>query len=394
LVNRKKPENNLPIVVTFHLLNSCYPKEIRLIVIRHSFIEYHCVYQLDNTNNDGTIPVGDILPLCILRDDANGILKNTEPDTRMQLARNIVTGVDYENPAYNVSYCAAANQMGIHVRWYTDEGPTFYMRDIRRFDEDIDENTLVTYECKIGDGSPTGPVGFGRHGGTIGATLQTGKRMTFWTDPNIGVSVDGAGTNSGLYIAGSNTAGWFNCVLSFDDPNTILGIGNSAYTYVAPTNAVLVCMPNFEVHFNSTLQNISVAMGSGIEYYGVPPLSSPYSNFFGSGKIILNAGSNLNIHPGSVPLRYGVPAQYAEVLIPDNCELDGIGSVRANITFLHEPSLLPVYKSLDPTIEDQTTYINHMEDGRIVFSGNGNFSATNFNGNLDQGVTKPLIFIQ
>ncbi|MDP4244125.1 MAG: hypothetical protein Q8921_15485, partial [Bacteroidota bacterium] len=156
--------------------------------------QFHCLYQLsDNTTGKN--------PLVIVEGHDNGALFPAgTTDVRLVLNRTGTTLLT--DPT---SYVAAVNQMGIHVHWRTGDGggTHYYARDTSRaFDEDVEENTLVTDICTVTDGSATGS----NHGGTTGATILQNKTMAIWTDPNYGFSL--TAVYSGLWqprLLGSGT---------------------------------------------------------------------------------------------------------------------------------------------------------------------------------------------
>ncbi|HET6401475.1 MAG TPA: hypothetical protein VFH95_08760, partial [Candidatus Kapabacteria bacterium] len=149
--------------------------------------QFHCLYQLDLSQNPGQ-PANEINPLLIVRNADNGLTNPpppdpnagpTPPDTRLALNQVEITPHPPQPQLLPdpTTYCAAVNQMGIHVHWRTPDGWHFYARDMNRtFDEDIDENTLVTDQCTVSDGTA--------HGGTVGAAIKGYNHMTIWTDPN------------------------------------------------------------------------------------------------------------------------------------------------------------------------------------------------------------------
>ena len=110
------------------------------------FNQFHCLYQY--TSVSGAMSK----PLLIIRGDDNGA---ASPDTRLVLTKN-ASNIPINDPdgmwhaGTQCWYVAAVNQMGIHVHWHAIDLTTgmlahFYARDMNRaFDEDIDENTLVT----------------------------------------------------------------------------------------------------------------------------------------------------------------------------------------------------------------------------------------------------------
>jgi hypothetical protein len=245
----------------------------------HSVDEFHCLYQYDQ--GAGTFP--NEYPLCIVR--GSDVPEDyppqpdapLNPDTRLVL--NQAGGSLEDDPTGNW-YVAAVNQMGIHVHWIALNGtpsvPThFYARDMNRtFDEPIDENTLVTDQCYVTDGSITGT----NHGGTVGATLFA-PWMTIWTDPNYGPpSVDGT---SGLYSPRVLTTldpyvGTLNFTGTIGTENptgtdVTLTIGdNPGWDYLGYSGATLSVMPYFYCNFGQgNAQGITVNGSNTFNYFGL-----------------------------------------------------------------------------------------------------------------------------
>ncbi len=280
-----------------------------------TFDGFHCVYRMDAQFSTVRIP------LMIMRGIDNGALGTT--DTRLLLTQTGgMSSVLEDDPAVGtgwlIPYCAAVNQMGIHVHWRTAAAVHFYARDMSRtFDEPIDENTLVTDLCIVGDGTA--------HGGLPGATILPGKKVTIWSDPNY--------ANNGFYqppVPGATTLTPNPGTLSFVDPNITLLVGDGT----ASSNATLAVMPNFQLIFQGypdgdqtySSQGVTVQAGAIFNYYGVSynyytPTTGPNAGittatfvseisnadpdeyFDGAGTISLlgtqASPSTLNIYPGA-----------------------------------------------------------------------------------------------
>lgn len=350
-----------------------------------SFNEFHCIYQVHKaslTNNNDPISPS---PLMIIRGTDNGKVEdannlNVSADTRTLLSRE-KTGsawtsleapfIDFNSQFFWPNYTASVNQMGIHVYWHGVAGsPVFYSRDKRIFDEDIEENTLVTYDCIVDDGTA--------HGGTTGATLIGGKTMTLWTDPNF---------NGGALYARNpitpdswnNTQLWFGAIAE----NVKLHIGKPTYTAGDPI-ATLNIPPNFEAHFEiSANGTIQVNPTSILNYYGIPnnwgtgiPLPpSTRSNFFGTGTIkIVGADEHMvndegkGNHPdyitkaGILNIRGG-----AELQISNGVTLD---CDKARLNHIYESSILPLTGNPNPNSANAKTC------GFIDIYGTGIFNAS------------------
>ncbi|MGI0133983.1 MAG: hypothetical protein ACREBW_03380, partial [Candidatus Micrarchaeaceae archaeon] len=74
----------------------------------------------------------------------------------------------------SMQYAGAVNQMGVHVHWVT-ANTHFYARDLREFDQDIEENTLLTDVCVVGK-SESGV-------GTSSPSVLSGLHLTLFSDP-------------------------------------------------------------------------------------------------------------------------------------------------------------------------------------------------------------------
>jgi len=226
-----------------------------------NFNEFHCVYRLR------PIPVGgesqDVL--MIVRGYENGCWRN--PSNNQQIDTRTILNVNRTNSSWVAgrdvyNYVAAVNQMGIHVRWWTgvSSNINYYTRDMRTFNEDIDENTLVTYECQVNSTS---------------CTLKPGRAMTLWTDPFFGDLT--LNEDLGIFVRDTNQPdGWNNAQLKFLPANATLNIGNLCYTEdPSPTPAQLFTSANFLISFTNPNQTLAVNCGSEFHFYGVPskPLS-------------------------------------------------------------------------------------------------------------------------
>ena len=212
-----------------------------------AFNQFHCLYQYDESARTA------MLPLVIVRGDDNGSCGTTDERMVMNQVYPVPSPAQMlpDNPT---SYVAAVNQMGIHVHWRTATNIHFYARDMnRQFDEDIDENTLVTDQCTVSDGTA--------HGGTVGATITsnvnrgTGNQMTIWTDPNYGFST----TNvfSGLYQPTDlTTLNPFVGQLNFAGNNVKLFVSAANTFSIAKVASMPFCYLNF------------LGTGQGVEVHG------------------------------------------------------------------------------------------------------------------------------
>jgi hypothetical protein len=292
--------------------------------LTNGYHQFHCLYQLnalDASNNP-------FHPLILVHSADNGYPGSGTSDTRVLLNQYIIGGVativDDPDPTVGNQYVAAVNQMGIHVHWRTaanatnDQSTHFYFRDIRAFDELIEENTLITNVCYVRDGSS--------HGGSSGATGNKSK-ITIWTDPNYGFNY--SDPTSGLYFKSNYTPSQYTAIPTplnryqnigtvqfFNDNNISLGLSGTAFEIpngFGPGN--LYTAPNINIAFSAsaTGQGIDIGDGSTWDFFGTSQTDC-FTNP-GQGAIALlgielfdldTAWSILNIHPGG-KLWGGVP---------------------------------------------------------------------------------------
>ncbi|MEP7234944.1 MAG: hypothetical protein ABI778_06580 [Ignavibacteriota bacterium] len=266
-----------------------------------TYDQFHCVYQPVYLSSGGPTK----MPIQIVRGYDNGFGPVGPPplttDTRLLLSQD--NGGLQLDPA---SYVAAINQMGGHIHWISGTSPKthFYARDIRSFDEPIEENTLVTNNCYIDDGSSSGK----NHGGTVGAEILDGKRLTIWTDPNYGAA-DGGSTDKGMYwqypAATTATGFWGEALnvgsLSFNAAGLALTVGNNS-----TTTAALTTVPVCNIAKSGYDAAITINAGSKWDYYGSSVRADWAVDTWKDLTINLNGPStgpvtpNLNIHAGAV----------------------------------------------------------------------------------------------
>ncbi len=106
-----------------------------------NFTEFHSLYRLDRssvcTSANGEDPLliirTSVVATAFCVSEANG---TTFLDDPVANANGIT------------QFCGAVNQMGIHVHWISSSDH-FYARDRREFDQDIEENTLMTETCIV-----------------------------------------------------------------------------------------------------------------------------------------------------------------------------------------------------------------------------------------------------
>ena len=288
------------------------------------FDGFHCVYRLHAQLPAEPGPgVVQRYPLLIMKGIDNGKLSTI--DTRLLLSQNAAETALTDDPAlpetggaWLIPYCAAVNQMGIHVHWRTAAGVHFYSRDTSRtFDEPIDETTLVTDICTVSDGSPTGT----NHGGTVGATILDNITMGIWTDPNYGYSASNpflSSPNFGLYqprtLNGISAAANIDIhvgQLDFRGENVMLYVGNGRVA-CGSTPANLTDMPYFFFNFygNNQGNTQGVVVNGTWDYYGLIAVHDPTTELptlvgspFTNGT--LAAGPGDGVGPFAVPCESG-----------------------------------------------------------------------------------------
>ena len=219
------------------------------------FISMNAVYVY---GRDGEFS-NSVIAMLIMRSTHNGGCGDGSliDDTRTLFNRH----PDEPASSPNLGYVAAINQMGIHLHWRSGEtgsGAHTYARDLnRKFDEPIEENTIVTNTCQIADGTS--------HGGTAGAKLVNGKNMLIWTDPNYGADAtipdgfqDGTYQPSELNLRPAGTLELSGSV------KLNVGDGNNP--------SMLTVMPNFYILFEPESQldgeSVTINPGSTLNYYG------------------------------------------------------------------------------------------------------------------------------
>jgi hypothetical protein len=230
-----------------------------------AYDEFHALYRLQRFSTS--------TPLLIVRGSNNGVGSTT--DTRTTINRtSIDNGMTWTwLPDPDERFLGAVNQAGLHIHWHGYDPQSmanlnFYSRDIRAFDEPIEENTLLSYEARVTDG--------GSHLGTLGAALDPGRQFTIWTDPVF--------NNGMLFVASPYIIpSWSNGRLKFGANNCILSIGSGLAT---DPRSTLTILPNFECWFGGTGQELSLKANSLCNYYGVPG-GQLVENFKGPGTIRL-----------------------------------------------------------------------------------------------------------
>jgi hypothetical protein len=317
--------------------------------------EFHCLYSVYQfVGGEAKKPV------LIVRGTNNGFFGAT--NTITPLSRfSLNGGTSWQRTLGHIDdeYVLSVNQMGLFASWRAADTGNYerviFTRDTsRRFDEAIEENTLVSHRCFVGDGTT--------HLGTPGATLANGLKMTLWTDPYY--RKDSA--NDATYIPGNHPNGEnYNANLMFVNTShsvpVSLQIGASNSTYSSP-QSFLTCLPNHLITYHDSLtdraQSLIINPYHQLDWYGGPfdsvPVNYRRSTIHGAGKIILKPNSDLFIHGG------------AKMIIHDYARLE---ANRAFITFLHEPSILPISNTTDSNYQNQTTGLNVNDHGKLIVYG-------------------------
>jgi hypothetical protein len=306
-----------------------------------SFDEFHALYRMQR-------PLSST-PLLIVHGFNNGFVGTT--DTRTVVNR---TRIDNTQPYTWMidpgdQFLGAANQAGIHVHWGTQSGVHCYSRDIRSFDEPIEENTLLSYEGRVADGTS--------HGGTVGAALSPARQFTMWTDPLF--------NNGALFVAPHTiTPNWSNARLKFTSNNSILQIGSGITT---DPGSVLTVLPNYECWFGGIGQEISIKPNSTLNYYGIPE-GQLQQNIVGPG-ILRLTGTGITTtatlpghsfpatiaNAGNLYIRGG-----ATLRIPDEAQML---TDKAFIELKYEPNLLPLSDpspTANPPVSGKTNQSGHV----------------------------------
>ncbi len=330
--------------------------------------EYHCLYQLYNNYDrygNHTNAVGKLYPLFIVHDDDNGLINATDPPTRTQIGRKITHVGPVNDTAWIANpqpgnYCAAVNQMGIHPRWYLDfpdpyfdalKTSSFYARDIRRFDERIDENTLATYDCYVGDGTS--------HNGIDTPMVRDHKFFTLWTEPIQGVKP----TNNGLVLPTGNPSQpyFHNGRLIFEDDSVRFTIGPSTNN---ATQAVFTTFPNVKFVFKGAGQGILLDEASAWNYWGYVQNNNSFTNGVWDKFSEFDGPSNSQNPTAYIKLQGGGDFEFTRVFpqapdalfkeaqlnikggamfkTPDNVRLD---AQFAEFNFFYKPAYFPIGKT-------------------------------------------------
>ncbi|HET6399884.1 MAG TPA: T9SS type A sorting domain-containing protein [Candidatus Kapabacteria bacterium] len=226
----------------------------------------------EGANASGTPPNNFNGFHCLYRLDRSGTHMGTAGQSPLMIIPSSNAGAGYcasessgtaflDDPVVNahgvMQYCGAVNQMGIHVHWITSS-THYYTRDKHEFDQNIEENTLMTDECDIG--KTTSGVG------TSSPELLPNLILTVYGDP----------TTNTMYTGFGNVV--------FDDHAT-LNIGSST-----DAGADFAIAGFFKFNWNvSPNWTLNFGAGNTWDYYGNSPGNSQL--FGGTGTIIMTGGS-------------------------------------------------------------------------------------------------------
>ncbi len=229
------------------------------------FTEFHCLYQLQRSNTQTsyghmitetytfTSTPSSNNPLMIITGNnvGNGFCVNGDGSSTF-FPDPAATGLDFDG------YCGAVNQMGVHVHW-TGGGTHFYCRDKREFDQNIEENTLLTDTCYIGN-SKSGV-------GTSSPELLSNLTLTLYGDPTTNTFYNGYGN------------------LLFDNSSS-LNIGSSTD---AGADFVIAGTYKFNSELASPTWTLNFGAANTWDYYGNNPNNDAL--FGGTGSITMTGGS-------------------------------------------------------------------------------------------------------
>jgi hypothetical protein len=324
-----------------------------------SYNEFHCVYQLISQT------VGDTTNAIVAcRTIDNGVYTTT--DSRTVVSRKFVGNQWILSPKPTLGeFTASVNQAGIHVHWKDKYSNThLYNRDQRKFDEDIEENTVVTYNQLVAnnpqDSSP--------------ARILPDKKVVLWTDPHFGVT----DTTQGLYVRSAQP-------FLFPDLNAarlVFPTSENAEFHVGNDNstdngATLIAFPNTAIQFSQfsgSTQRLVVNQASTLDWYS--SVNTTYStaqiqpgnaNTYGFGTIKFEGDSAVMVG-GS----HGYPSNLIRPanLIVHGGSILGIGdgvifeATNSLLDFKYEKHVEPVFNTADTTINVKTA-------GKLLVRGKG-----------------------
>ena len=295
------------------------------------FTGFHCLYQLVRTGGTN-IPTSNN-PLMIIPGNSavSGFCVNGN-GTSTFFDDPVASNLNFDG------YCGAVNQMGVHVHWITNgTTPThFYRRDLRKFDQNIEENTLMTGECEVADVSP-------------GPTLLSNLTLTLFSDPLDPFPLDSTAGN-----------------LVFDNGAT-LNIGSTTPTVNTGGDFVNVGFGNTVNLLGSTDNwTFAFAAGNSMDYYGT-------TIFNGNGQFTLT-GSGASL----TSTKFGNYVRDGFITSPVKWNIYGT-------TLLLEPQAFT--NTINITATDARFAFLTAEDefvsetGHLATFGNGSFTTCQFIGN-------------
>ncbi len=336
------------------------------------FTEFHCLYQLLRSGYDigeyGTPAANSPLMIIPGSNVASGYCVNGNGP-----------GAFYDDPGTNpigfAAYCGAVNQMGIHVHWTDGNGDHYYRRDIREFDQDIEENTLLTDSCDVGNSRS--------QVGTSSPTVHSNLYFTLYADPNN--SVCEALVNASPYHAEITD-------LNFEDGAT-LNIGSSSYS---KADFVIVGSPYNTSNWGLEPGNPSVSSNSWTVTFGPDNSLDDYDygspSFYGNGQFTLTgSGETMDW----TTRRDSLSSEYvSHIAHPAKWTFYGSGQITLNDLDNTDFVLLPQDQGDNINIAatdgifdfrglftsetiGQETY-NHVSSGYLTTYGNGSYTNCQF----------------
>jgi hypothetical protein len=324
-----------------------------------NYDEFHCLYSFDfsySISRDPNPPFQFISSAAMIVRGCNNKLFSNK-DTRTILNRRRAAGNNtwvWTLTPTSQTLIGGVNQMGIHTYWRADgqiQNYEYYSRDFRDFDEDIEENTLVSYDCFVANGST-------HLGSATGPTLLPNRTMTLWED--MYSAVDGSVPSHGIYVSSSGISG--PTQLTFvnndadgdNDDNVKLTIGLNNESGLGST---FITLPNYGIKFSYPTQKLIVNQASNYICYGFeqPQLSGvDYETEQVDLMCGLRGGGSIEFYGGSATITGGTngfpssltrPATLtihpgAELRLSEECTFS---AEHAQINILYGASIYPPY---------------------------------------------------
>lgn len=318
------------------------------------FDEFHCAYQLwyPRDDNNQLVQLDHLLPLCMMRGDHSGLIRANDPQTRTLLAQSLTGSINPLPQPELGTYVLASNQMGIHVRWHYPDvdadwgnnSPSFYTRDLRRFDEDIEENTLATHDCYVADGTA--------HGGVQSPSVLDGRSLVLWTNP-VYPSLTGNLTSNGITYPTPSARYLQTVKLHFVGDDVWLNVGPSVNS---SNPARLVTLPNFKVMFEGARQGIFVKEASLWNHLGYIEQTNNFSAFASLWHdYTAFEGSSGDMNP-TATIKFLGAGDYEDPNDPHGAPLD-----------LHKPATLNIHGGADFKLPDNVSFVAQYSDINFIY---------------------------